>query len=79
MASDCAAAPTTDQPRRRASASVWGKLRQECTGISSSAPELALETTALRGAELRRQVSTPAAPRKKAERSAAPKFCCKNR
>lgn len=45
--------------------------------MSSIAPALALLTAALRGAELRWQVSTPATPRKCAERSAAPKFCCR--
>ena len=47
--------------------------------MSSIAPELDLETTGLSGAEFLRQVKTPAAPRKNADRSAAPKFCCKGK
>lgn len=42
------------------------------------APALALLTAADSGAELRWHVSTPSTPRKYADRSAAPKFCCNN-
>ena len=44
--------------------------------MTSMAPALALDTAADSGALLRWHVSTPATPRKCAERSAAPKFCC---
>lgn len=56
-----------------------GAHLQACTVIASSAPALALDTTGDGGALLRWHVSTPAAPRKKAERRAAPKFCCAER
>lgn len=41
-----------------------GPHLQLCTGRSSMAPALALETTEVSGEELRWQVSTPEAPRK---------------
>mmetsp|Transcript_4703 Transcript_4703/g.13936 ORF Transcript_4703/g.13936 Transcript_4703/m.13936 type:complete len:203 (-) Transcript_4703:102-710(-) len=69
------AAPTTCQPASRASSSVRGKLRAACTSISSIAPALALLTTGVSGAEFFAETSTPDAPRKKAERRSAPRFC----
>ena len=51
-------------------------LAQAWTGMNSTAPALALLTAGVSGAELRAQVSTPAAPRKYAARTAAPMFCC---
>ena len=74
---DCTAnAPRTCHPEAAAAERVRGRLRDEWTGINSRAPALALLTTGLSGELLRAQLSTPAAPRKNADRRAAPKFIC---
>lgn len=53
-------------------------LLQLCTVMASRAPALALATTGDSGAEFFAQQTTPVAPKKCADRSTAPRFCCIN-
>jgi hypothetical protein len=50
-------------------------LRRELTSRASIAPALALETVGVSPAEFLAHTTTPAQPRKDAERSNAPRFC----
>lgn len=77
----CALRKVHNLVQRRECTILHDTMVPQCQKLSagphtSSAPAEALLTTGLSGAALREQPSTPAAPRKCATRSTAPKFIC---